>query len=345
VTSIKYGPEVEIDVNKLEKGNSPRLGGESGSHVQALAQVIDLTPPILVHQSTMRVIDGMHRLRAAMLIGRPTVRAMLVDCSESEILVLAVQENARHGLPLSLRDREAAALRLLISETSWSDRMVARTVGLSPGMVARIRERSTAGSGQSNRVGMDGRVRPVDLTEGRRRAADFLADNPEASVREIAKAANISLSTAHDVRKRIAQNQDPIPLRPSKATPESTADGNKTSKASRTADAEDNSNPRSLPNRDKAYSTDVDWGELRNFIVKDPTIKYKQSGRELVKWLDRHWIELAEIDQHIDAVPAHLAHHIALVAERLAGEWKLIAGAFVKRADEFLPGHIESKIV
>jgi hypothetical protein len=101
----------------------------------------------------MRVIDGMHRLRAAMLIGRPTMRALLVDCSEAEIIVLAIQENARHGLPLSLPDREAAAFRLLASATNWSDRMIAETAGLSPGTVAQIRARSTTGSGQSNRVG------------------------------------------------------------------------------------------------------------------------------------------------------------------------------------------------
>lgn len=121
--------DLDVDVNQLVAGNSPRLAGESGAHVWALAQVIDFTPPILVHQSTMRVIDGMHRLRAAMLIGRPTVRARLIDCSEAEIFVLAIQENTRHGLPFSLRDREAAALRLLASVTNWSDRMIAETVG------------------------------------------------------------------------------------------------------------------------------------------------------------------------------------------------------------------------
>jgi hypothetical protein len=264
-----------------------------------------------VQQGTMRVIDGMHRLRAAMLIGRPTMRALLVDCSEAEIIVLAIQENARHGLPLSLPDREAAAFRLLASATNWSDRMIAETAGLSPGTVAQIRARSTTGSGQSNRVGRDGRVRPVDLTKGRKRAVDFLANNPEASVREIAKAANISLSTAHDVRKRISLNQDPIPRRHQDQIPR---------------------------RRHKVIPcpTGADWGDVRKGLAEDPAIKYKPSGRELVKWLDRHWIEPIEIDQRLDAVPPHASQRIALVAERLAGEWKLIADLLTRRADEFL---------
>jgi ParB-like chromosome segregation protein Spo0J len=327
-----YEIEIEIDVNAVVVvGDSPRLAGENDEHVRALAQVIDFTPPILVHKGTMRIIDGMHRLRAAMLIGRPTVRAMLIDCSEAEIFVLAVQENVRHGLPLSLRDREVAALRLLAYATNWSDRMIAETVGLSPGTVAQIRERSSADSGQSYRVGRDGRVRPVDLTEGRRRAVDFLADNPGASVREIAKGANISLSTAHDVRKRILLNQDPIPRRSREADPDVIHDS--VPSASMATGKERSPNPRIASNRDRAYPDDTDWAKVREWIAKDPAIKYKQSGRELVQWLDKHWIEPAEVDQHIDAVPPHISHRVAQIAKRLANEWKLVASTLAKRAD------------
>ena len=63
---------VTVPVSSLLSGDSPRLAGENLEHVQLLAVVQGL-PPILVHRSTMRVIDGMHRLRAAKLRGDETI--------------------------------------------------------------------------------------------------------------------------------------------------------------------------------------------------------------------------------------------------------------------------------
>src|SRR5947199_10633529 len=64
------GP-VPLPVSSLLPGDSPRVAGENPEHVQLLAAARNL-PPILVHRSTMRVIDGMHRLRAARLRGDET---------------------------------------------------------------------------------------------------------------------------------------------------------------------------------------------------------------------------------------------------------------------------------
>jgi hypothetical protein len=88
--------------------DSPRLGGENRDHIRLLADATAPLPPILVHRSTMRVIDGMHRLRAAMLRGATEIAVEFFDGTEAEAFARAVRENVAHGLPLSRSDREAA---------------------------------------------------------------------------------------------------------------------------------------------------------------------------------------------------------------------------------------------
>ncbi|MEE3922534.1 ParB/RepB/Spo0J family partition protein [Micromonospora sp. BRA006-A] len=114
----------------LRAADSPRLAGEDDLHAQTLAETDAPLPPILVHRGTMRVIDGMHRLRAAVLRGETQIAARLFDGTVEAAFVLAVQANVTHGLPLSLADREAAAQRILRSHPHWSDRAVATAAGL-----------------------------------------------------------------------------------------------------------------------------------------------------------------------------------------------------------------------
>jgi ParB-like chromosome segregation protein Spo0J len=152
---------VMVEIVSLRPADSPRKVTVDEEHIRNLAQVgVDL-PPILVHRPTMRIIDGMHRVQAAKLNGKDTIRACFVDCPEDEVFILAVRTNIAHGLPLSLVDREAAAARVLLSHPMWSDRAIAEITGLSAKTVCAIRRRSsTEESQQSNmRYGRDGRAR------------------------------------------------------------------------------------------------------------------------------------------------------------------------------------------
>src|SRR5436190_22914423 len=97
-----------IPIGSLLPADSPRLEGERIDHVRALADATVDLPPILVHRPSMRVIDGMHRLRAAQLRGEETVEVQFFDGGEDLVFVAAVQANISHGLPLSLADRQAA---------------------------------------------------------------------------------------------------------------------------------------------------------------------------------------------------------------------------------------------
>lgn len=168
---------------------SVRRNGESLAHVRLLADAETDLPPIVVHRPTMRVIDGMHRLRAAALRGSTEIEVRFYEGGEMDAFVLAVQANVTRGLPLSLAERTEAAARIVVSHPNWSDRLIATATGLAPTTVAGIRQRSTESMARvDGRIGKDGRVRPTNSAEGRRRVRTVMAERPGASLREIAKA-------------------------------------------------------------------------------------------------------------------------------------------------------------
>jgi ParB-like chromosome segregation protein Spo0J len=178
-------------------------------HVAALAEVLSDVPPILVQASTMRVIDGVHRVLAARSVGQTTIKAVLFEGDETAAHIEAVHRNVRHGKPLTLAEREAAAAKFLELVPEWSDRRIATVSGISPKTVARLRERATADSAQLRaRVGRDGRVRALDSSEVRRRVVEALREDPGASTRAIARLARASQATVRDVRARLARGEN-----------------------------------------------------------------------------------------------------------------------------------------
>jgi hypothetical protein len=116
----------------------------------------------------MKVIDGMHRLSAAIRRDEKLIDIRFFDGTEAEAVVLSVELNSAHGLPLSLADRTAAANRIMIMQEQWSDSRIAAVVGLSASTVGEVRRRSTVQNIQLvGSVGRDGRVRPRDGARGR----------------------------------------------------------------------------------------------------------------------------------------------------------------------------------
>jgi hypothetical protein len=276
---------VRVAISELSPGYSPRVLGENAEHVRILAEAADVLPPILVHRATMRVIDGMHRLRAAIERGQSEILVEYFDGSEEEAFVRAVRDNVRHGFPLSRVDRENAVLRLLRSHEDWSNRAVAAVTGLSAPTVGAIRRRMTDKSFQSNtRVGRDGRIRPLHGAEGRERASRVIAERPHATLRYVAREAGISLSTAQDVRKRLERGESPVPagLLREPAEMESTL------------------------------------GVLR----RDPSLRFTQTGRTLLRWLG---VCQADPDELARAIPAHCASSVADLARACAEVWTRLA--------------------
>ncbi|MEV0401520.1 ParB N-terminal domain-containing protein [Actinoallomurus sp. NPDC050550] len=314
-------------IGSLRPADSPRLRGEDREHVVRLAGVETPLPPILVHRPTMRVIDGMHRLRAAMLRGDTEIEAVFFDGSAAEAFARAVELNVAHGLPLTLADRRAAAARILAAEPQASDRRIAARTGLSARTVASVR-RSTPQIPQTNaRVGTDGRARPVSGAGGRQLAAQIISARPEASLREVARAAGISLSTAHDVRKRLLQGRDPVPrgaTTRSAAPPAPTArpdDPIRPGAAPRPAGAaRTNADARSGPDAGPAQAREV---LVR--LMKDPALRHTDSGRELLRVLNAQTLTEDDWTGLVAAVPSHCREAVAGLARETATAWALFA--------------------
>jgi ParB-like chromosome segregation protein Spo0J len=203
------GPVTTVPVADVRAGRSPRQAGENLEHIRVLADAPDELPPIIVRRADMRVVDGMHRLRAARLRGETRIAVRFFEGGDDEAFVLAVRTNVTHGLPLSLADRKAAAERIVTSHAQWSDRMIATTSGLSAATVARLRKAHPELT-PDTRVGHDGKVRPVNSMERRRVARSIMLAEPTLSLREVARRAGISPETARSVRRRLP-NESPAP--------------------------------------------------------------------------------------------------------------------------------------
>jgi ParB-like chromosome segregation protein Spo0J len=282
-----------VPITSLRPAESPRLEGQNQEHVARLAEIDGPLPPILVERRTMRVIDGTHRLMAAVLRGRETIEVEFYDGPAADAFLQAVKANVTHGFPLSQTDRQEAAARIAASHPHLSDRAIAETAGLSAKTVARVRRRAE-GQRTGARVGRDGKTRPLDGGEGRRRVVELLAEYPDASIRQVAREAGVSPATASDVRKRLERGDQPAPERPRKAAaavrPPATAN----------------------------------LAVLQK-LLRDPALRHTEIGRSLLGLL-RHsgteslrWADLAA------GVPPHCSGLVGQLAQHYAEMWSQFA--------------------
>jgi hypothetical protein len=314
----------------LVAADSPRLDGENTEYAMMLAESESTLPPIIVHRKTMQVIDGMHRLRAAQLRGEKEILVQLFEGDLKDAFVLAVKANNSHGLPLSSADRTAAAERIIRSHPQWSDRAIASAAGLAAKTVAAVRRRAT-GDGQQldSRIGRDGRVRPVSTAEARRVASEYVADKPEASLREIARVAGISPGTARDVRDRLRRGEDPV-LKPRVRQRPQTA-------ASAPCDAQQDDTAYPAPpqigvgRRPLRSRAGRAWPTALDTLKRDPSLRFNDMGRLLLRLLDLNSISPDQLDQLVDGVPPHCATSVLNVAQECAGIWQDFASKLDQR--------------
>lgn len=307
------GAPTLVSVSSLTPADSPRLQGVDAAHVAALTEV-DGLPPILVQRSTMRVIDGMHRLDAARSRSQEKVYVQFVDCGEGEAFLLAVAANIKHGLPLTLADRRAAAGRIIRLRPDASDRWVAEAAGLANKTVAAIR-RDAGDSVPSpiRRVGRDGRVRPLNPSEGRRLASEILASNPSTPLHLVARDAGISVGTVRDVREKLRQGIDPV-------TPKRRATlGKSEASLART--------------RQSGY--EVDFRPILQQLRQDPSLCYTESGRTVLRWLrPPRLTRSSDWEGIVDCIPPHCTFDVIRIARSCAAAWSALAEALDQRNDE-----------
>ena len=204
-------------LRRLRPGASLRDRPIDTDHVERLAATGGEWPPLLVRASDLVVIDGLHRLAAAMRLQLGTTTVTLFDGSTEDALVAAIRTNVAHGLPLTVSERKNAALQLLGRRQESSDRMVAGICGLAASTVRQLREPQSEQPVATivqltRRLGRDGRARPLDRTELRRQIIDTLHQDPTASLRIIAARTGASPATVRAVRQRLAEPPDPAPV-------------------------------------------------------------------------------------------------------------------------------------
>ncbi len=318
---------VHVPIGALLPGNSPRTGGENKSHTKLMASASEL-PPIVVHQPTMRVIDGMHRLRAAKLRKQETIEVQFFDGTADEAFVIAVYANVTHGMPLTRKDRKAAAARLLNTYPHWSDRLIASTAGLSHRTVAAIRQSAIGQNGQLNaRVGKDGKVRPITAANGRRIAADLIRADESASLREVAKRAGISPGTVRDVRSRLQDGAEPVPAWDAQ---DRAGQSHKTGSAQRERDAERRKTAPVTHMRRGLGSSSAD-SALRRLRV-DPALKFANYGRVLIRLLTTNLAAPAYCEPLVNDAPEHCLATIAEIASAIGDAWYMLASDCQRRS-------------
>jgi ParB-like chromosome segregation protein Spo0J len=332
---------IAVSLLSLHPADSPRLNGEDKAHIARLAETETPLPPILVDRRTMRVIDGMHRLIAASMQGRETIDVIFFEGSEADVFLRAVEENVAHGLPLSQADRRAAAERIIASHPHMSDRAVGHSAGLAAKTVAAIRKRSSEGLPQSNaRVGRDGRVRPLDSGIGRRRAAELLADQPGASLRDVARAAGISPATVLDVRKRLERGESPVPAghtgQASAAMTGTTASneaaGRGVSAHGNGRDAVPASSVRFKLRPALQAAMPPDPAAAVEKLLRDPSLRGNERGKGMLRLLHVNAVGAEQLPDAAATVPPHCVGIVVQLAHQYAKMWQDFAKELDGRA-------------
>jgi hypothetical protein len=297
---------VRLPISAIREADSPRSAGVDMAHARSLAQMEADLPPIVVHRTTMRVIDGMHRLTAARQRGEQEISANLFDGDDNEAFLLAVRLNVSHGMPLTIADRRAAAVRIIRTHPRLSDRAVGFTAGLAAKTVGSLR-REIDGPPVQARVGRDGRVRPINGAAGRRAAAELIAIHPDATLRRIAQDAGISVETARSVRARLRAGEDPVLDRRTRPV--------------RADRAVNRQMTVKLPEADPS-------DELRSLlktIQRDPSLRYTESGRMLLRWLGPRVLLPDEIPLPLRHIPPHSRLNLGSLARSCAAAWIQLA--------------------
>jgi hypothetical protein len=110
-TKPVFNNEINVSEVVYREDLYPRIKSDPAT-IQKYADNIEVLPPIEVNQNNI-LIDGFHRWTAYKKLGKDKIPAIVtVTQSENEILALAIERNAAHGLQLSNQDKKEMAVKL-----------------------------------------------------------------------------------------------------------------------------------------------------------------------------------------------------------------------------------------
>jgi ParB-like chromosome segregation protein Spo0J len=313
---------VSVALARLVVKRSIREAGVNQEHVHRLMRLGGRWPPILVHETTGVVIDGVHRVAAARMLGLLRIDASLFSGGPNAALIEFVRRNVQHGLPLTLRERKWAAGRVLSVHPDWSDRRIAGICALSPKTVARLRVVSGACDSDhvtpldvAVRVGRDNRLRPVDSGLARERVAEALKEHPRASLRSVAALVGVSPETVRSVRLGLATAGGEAPADRGESLAAPGADRP-------ILDVVADDDPSSDGTREDAPARSL-----------SPVPHNASALGEFVSWFHRTGVDADECSRWVSRVPPAYCREVAAEAHRRAQAWLEFATALSTRAD------------
>jgi ParB-like chromosome segregation protein Spo0J len=283
------GLVVRIELDRLQLGPTLRLGGIRRDHVNALVQAHGNWPPVLVRQEDNSIVDGCYRFLAAQRLGHSHLSCVYFEGAAEAVFFEALKQNLHHGLPLSLREREKAAQRILTLHSEWSDRRISELCALSPGTIRRLREVACPAeqNGHVNeRWGRDGKRYPANPDASRARIVTALREEPARSLRSIAQVTKTSPETVRAVKVGLARSRlaasTPAPMRQLPKAPKLSCDNQITDAAILSTD------------EGKAFATwfeqthiGDEWRDLVKSIPISRIYEMADEGRRRSKqWLD-----------------------------------------------------------
>jgi hypothetical protein len=181
----------------LPEAREVRAGGISQEHAQLMVPSVQTLTPVDVVKlidGRFGLLAGYHRREAHRLAGMKTIKVVVHDLEPEEWFAFAVRSNIAHGLPLTLKERRAAAKRMVVENGRRADRAIAADCGLDHKTVARVREALLQEQAESTgefpqlpeaRVGRDGKTRrvpkPMPDILARQEMEILAADDAEAA--------------------------------------------------------------------------------------------------------------------------------------------------------------------
>jgi DNA-directed RNA polymerase specialized sigma24 family protein len=108
----------------------PRIKSDPAM-IQRYAENLEVLPPIEINQHN-ELIDGFHRWTAHRKMEADEIAVTITQTnSDLELLALAIQRNASHGLQLGEQDKRKMAIRLYNAGTGMDKQAIAQTLSVS----------------------------------------------------------------------------------------------------------------------------------------------------------------------------------------------------------------------
>ncbi|MFH9296757.1 helix-turn-helix domain-containing protein [Streptomyces sp. NPDC017520] len=171
------------------------------------------------------------------------------------------------------------------------------------------------------------------MTEQREKVLALLEEGPNQTLRDVADQAGVSISTVHRIRQGLLPGTTvPLPDEPTSAP----SQDNVRALASGTASVPRQDRLTAVPHAPGPRPTVARQVRFMEILSKDPSLRFTDSGRTLLRWLNGHAQDLAVGEQFLAAVPPHCMRAVAEVASQYAKEWERLASTLKQRhAKEF----------